>query len=332
VIEPLLETAKGNFFDRVGTIHSLKTFVHVRSIKKRGKFKMQSERINLAANELTQRVRGHFKLDLQREMFDAAVESFEHDDSPLKLKNFASALRKLGGIWLEQLAPKDRIRACEWFEQNTHLRKEDFVTRAQRAKYAVQGELHDDVLEYLHIDVRSTVKEYLALIGELSKYGLTIEEHSDTPAETAELEAIRALETFDQLSELIQERHASLLSSAAVAALDAASLDCEVYDEVDGALFVEVGEELDRPSTHVTSDDLKLDSLSILSLAPDRIVYQGRGRVYARLQYGPISVVALDIDEPVHDIYPFECNFESCTGYLYPTFIRGSMKIDTGQG
>jgi len=289
---------------------------------------MQSERVNLAANELTHRVRGHFRLDLHREIFDAAVESFDHEDIPLRLKNFASALRELGRSWLEQLAPKEKIRACDWFEQDTDLREEDGVTRAQRAKYAVQGELPDEfVLEDLQIDVQSTVKEYLALIDELSNYG-----RFDTPAKTAELEAIRALETFDQLSELIQERHASLLSSAAVAALDAASLDCQLYDEVDGALFVEVGEELDRPSTHVTSDDLKLDSLSILSLAPDRIFYQGKGRVYARLQYGPVSVVALDIDEPVHDIYPFECNFESGTGYLNPTFVRGSVKIDTGQG
>jgi len=287
---------------------------------------MQSERMNLVGNDLTHRVRGHFKLDVQREIFDAAVESFDHEDSPLRLKNFTSALRELSRIWLEQLAPKEKIRACEWSEQSTDLREEDGVTRAQRAKYAVQGELHDDVLEYLQIDVQNTVKEYLALIDELSNYG-----RFDTPAKTAELEAIRALETFDQLLELIQERHASLLSSVAVAALDAASLDCEPYDEVDRALFVELGEELDRPSTHVTSDDLKLDSLSILSLAPDRILYQGRGRVYARLQYGPVSVVALDIDEPVHDIYPFECNFESSTGDLYPTFVRGSMKIDTGQ-
>lgn len=97
---------------------------------------MQSEGMNLAANELTHRVRGHFKLDWLREIFDAAVKSFDHEDSPLRLKNFASALRELGRIWLEQLAPKEKIRACQWLEQTTDLRKEDGVTRAQRAKYA----------------------------------------------------------------------------------------------------------------------------------------------------------------------------------------------------
>ena len=243
---------------------------------------MQSERMNLAANELTHRVRGHFRLDLHREIFDAAVESFDHEDIPLRLKNFASALRELGRIWLEQLAPKEKIRACEWFEQNTDLREEDGVTRAQRAKYAVQGELPDEfVLEDLQIDVQSTVKEYLALIDELSNYG-----RFDIPAKTAELEAIRALETFDQLSELIQERHASLLSSAADAAKEALPPTDELFGEFD--------EELDPLSTHLSGGDVHFESLSILSIDPERILYQGRGRVYARLLYGTDSGVKWD--------------------------------------
>jgi hypothetical protein len=42
--------------------------------------------------ELTHRVRDHFKLDWQRKIFDSAVESFNHEESPLRLKNFAFAL------------------------------------------------------------------------------------------------------------------------------------------------------------------------------------------------------------------------------------------------
>jgi len=282
---------------------------------------MQSERMNLAANELTHRVRGHFKLDLQREIFDVAVKGFDQEDSPLRLKNFAFALRELGRIWLEQLAPNEKIRACEWFEQNTDLREEGGVTRAQRAKYAVQGELHDEfVLKQLHIDVQSTVKEYLALIDELSKYGHNIEESFDIPAETAELEAIRALETFDQLSGLIQERHDSLLSSAADAAKDA------LTDE----LFSEVNEELDRLSTHSSVEDVHLEELLILSLAPDRILYQGTGSVDVRLQYGSDSDVARDDGAVMRDSYPLQCSFEADTSDPLSISVVGrSLKIDT---
>jgi hypothetical protein len=282
---------------------------------------MQYERMNLAKNELTQKVRGHFKLDLQRKIFDAAVKSFDHQDNPLRLNNFAFALRELGRIWLEQLAPKEKIRDCEWFAQNTDLREKDGVTRAQRAKYAVQGELHDEfVLKQLHIDVQSTVKEYLALIDELSKYGHNIEESFDIPAETAELEAIRALETFDQLSGLIQERHDSLLSSVADAAKEALPPTDELFGEFD--------DELDPVSTQISGGDVHFESLSILSIDPDRILYQGRGRVYARLRYGSDSGVAWDQGAAIHDIYPFECSLESDTGDPLGSIVRRSMKID----
>jgi hypothetical protein len=294
---------------------------------------MECEHMNLAKNELIHHVRGHFKLDLQREIFDAAVESFDHEDGPLRLGNFAFALRELGRIWLEQLAPKEKIRACKWFEQYTDLREEDGVTRAQRAKYAVQGELHDEfVLEDLHIDVQSTVKECLALLDELCKYGHNMAGSFDISGKRADLEALRALGTFDQLSGLIQERHDSLLSSAADFSKETISLECGLYDEVDeglDALFDEADEEFDRLSTHFSGGDVHLDSLAILSLDPDRILYQGRGRVYARLRYGADSNVALDKGEAIHDIYPFECSFESDARCLYPAFVPRSMKIDT---
>jgi len=272
--------------------------------------------MNLAANELTHRVRGHFVLDLQREIFDAAVEGFDNEDLPLRLRNFASALRELGRIWLEQLAPKEKIRACEWFEQNTNLREKDGVTQAQRAKYAVQGELPDGfVLEVLQIDVQSTVKQYLALIDELSYYG-----RFDIPAKTAELEAVRALETFDQLSELIRERHASLLLSAADAAKEALPPTDELFGEFDV--------ELDPRSTHLSGGDVHFESLSILSIDPERILYQGKGRVYARLQYGTDSSVAGDKSSEINDIYPFECSLESDTSDPLGTIVRRSMKIN----
>jgi hypothetical protein len=148
--------------------------------------------------ELTHCVRDHFKLDWQRTIFDSAVAIFNHDERPLRLKNFAFALGELARISQGQLAPKKKIRACKWFEQSTDLGQEDGVTRAQRVKYAVQGELHDDfVLEALHADVQSTVQKCLALIDELNKYGHSIEQGLDISEDTEAVEATRALGTFD---------------------------------------------------------------------------------------------------------------------------------------
>jgi hypothetical protein len=135
------------------------------------------------------------------------------------------------------------------------------------------------------------------------QYGHDIEESFDIPAKTAELEAIRALETFDQLSGLIQERHDRLLSSAADAA----------KQFVTNELLGEGDEELHRLSMHFSVGDYHLDSLLILSLSPDRILYQGRGRVYVRMQYEWDSAVAWDDVAIVLDVYPFECSFEANT-------------------
>src|SRR5271165_6213334 len=84
--------------------------------------KMPKELLNLGEIELTDRVRGHFKLDLQCEIFDATVKIFDAEDSALRHKSFALALGELARISLEHLAPKEKIRACKWFEKDAHIR------------------------------------------------------------------------------------------------------------------------------------------------------------------------------------------------------------------
>jgi hypothetical protein len=116
--------------------------------------------MSLSAESLTDEVRQHFKLEIERKIFDAAVQGFDSEDNPLRLNNFAFAMRELGRIWREHLAPKEKIRECA-VRANTDLREKDGVTRAQRAKYAVQDPLHDEfVRDKLHIDVDKTIKEY----------------------------------------------------------------------------------------------------------------------------------------------------------------------------
>lgn len=81
--------------------------------------------MSLAEDSLTIDVRQHFKVEIERKIFDAAVRGFDSEDNPLRLNNFAFAMRELGRIWLEHLAPKDQVRQCAWFVQNTELREKD---------------------------------------------------------------------------------------------------------------------------------------------------------------------------------------------------------------
>jgi hypothetical protein len=221
----------------------------------------------------------------------------------------------------KHLAPKEQIQQCVWFVQNTELREKDGVTRAQRAKFAVQGPLHDDfVREKLHIDMDTTVKEYIKLIDRLSSFGHDIEKSFDLPSDEAEREAMDALDTFDRLATLITERHDSLLSEAADAAKDA------LADE----LFGQVQSELDILSTHSTVEGVHLESLTITSLDSQRILFEGDGSVDVRLQYGSDADVARDEGAVSYDSYPLDCKFEADTERpLEITIMSGSLHIDT---
>lgn len=247
------------------------------------------------------------------------MRSFDDEDNSLRLNNFATALRELGRVWLEEQAPKERIRACHWFRHDPNLRDADGVTRAQRVKYAVQQELHDNfVLGRLHIDVNGTIKQYTSLIEELNKYTHISEDTFDLPAEQAELLAIRALEVFLQVAELIEDRRTSLQSSATEAAGDA----------LIGELIHEVKQELDCLATHYSVEGVQLENLAIVSLDLNRIVYHGRGNVRVRLQYGSNSDVARDDGLVTYDSYPLNCQFEADTSKPLAVILV-SLTVDT---
>jgi hypothetical protein len=277
--------------------------------------------MRLAEESLTNEVRQHFKVEIERKIFDAAVQGFDSEDNPLRLNNFAFAMRELGRIWLEHLAPKEQIRQCEWFVQNTELHEKGGVTRAQRAKFAVQGPLHDEfVRDKLDIDVDSTVKEYTKLIDRLSSFGHDIEKSFDLPPAMAEQEAMDALETFDRLATLISDRHESLLSEAADKAKEV------LTDE----LFSQVQSELDILSTHSTVEGFHLESLTIISLDSKRIHFESDGSVDVRLQYGSNADVARDDGAVSYDSYPLDCKFEADTERpLDISIVSGSLRINT---
>jgi Predicted pPIWI-associating nuclease len=52
--------------------------------------------------------------DFQQDVFDAAMKSFEDSNNPLRLNNFATALRELSRIVLSDLASDQKIQACSW--------------------------------------------------------------------------------------------------------------------------------------------------------------------------------------------------------------------------
>ena len=52
--------------------------------------------MRLAEESLTNEVRQHFKVEIEHRIFDAAVQGCDSEDNPLRLNNFAFAMRELG--------------------------------------------------------------------------------------------------------------------------------------------------------------------------------------------------------------------------------------------
>src|SRR6266567_4904289 len=127
--------------------------------------------MSFSESELVKSVEAHLATEFERAVFRAAIQSFEHEGNALRLNNFATALRELGRIHLELEAPDERVKKCDWFEQKTNELGKPVIERAQRAKYAIQGELLDNfVEETLGIEVDDAIRDYTRLIGRLSSY------------------------------------------------------------------------------------------------------------------------------------------------------------------
>jgi len=60
--------------------------------------------------------------DFERAVYDAALKSFNQLDNPLRVNNYATALRELGRIHLEGQAPDERVKSvCGSSRSTTHL-------------------------------------------------------------------------------------------------------------------------------------------------------------------------------------------------------------------
>lgn len=277
--------------------------------------------MSLSDSGLVKSIEAHFATDFERTVFRAALQSFDHEENPLRLNNFATALRELGRIHLELEAPDERVKECDWFEGKTNDLGKPIIERAQRAKYAIQGELPDNfVKNTLGIEIDDAITDYTRLIGRLSAFTHINQKTFNVPPHEAINQAQRALEVFDQLFTFVRERR----EATRKAAEDAAQ---EVLRDV---LYGEVNDELDRLSTHTSVEGVDLYSLKITSMDAETIRYEGRGNVDVRLQYGSDSDVERDDGVVSSDSYPLTCQFSAATcSPLDISVVWGTLIIDT---
>jgi len=277
--------------------------------------------MGISKSPLAEAVNGHLTSNFERAVFQAALTSFDHVQNPLRVNNFATALRELGRIHLEAQAPDSRVKACEWFQQIYNDRGQPVIERAQRAKYAIQGELPDDfVKDTLGIEVNEAVRDYTRLIGRLSGFTHVNEKTFGVSEEKADELAYRALEVFDQLFIFVKERQEATRKAA----------EDKAQHALRDVLYNEVDQELDRLSTHTSVEGVDLYDLKIIQMDSTQIRYGGDGNVEVRLQYGSDSDVARNDGVVSHGTYPLTCVFvaDTCSP-LEISVVPGTLEVDT---
>jgi hypothetical protein len=237
-----------------------------------------------------------------RQVFEAALKSFEQSDNPLRVNNFAMNLRELSRLILYDLSPEDEIEQCCWFKREFNDRGEEIITRAQRIRYAVQAGLPEDFVQArLGIDVRSVIKQHGKIVDDFSNFTHLGKTTFGVDEDTADDFADKALDMFEELlrtiSDCREEVHRAL-EGAARAALNEEMISRTI-------------EELDEIATHYTIDWAHIEDFELTHMGPLRIEFSASGSVDCELQYGSDSDYARGDGLRMNDNYPLNCEFEA---------------------
>lgn len=105
--------------------------------------------------------------EFSEKLLTGALQVVPNKDNPIRLSQFAAAMRELFQYTLQTLAPDDEVENCDWFEQEPTTKG---PTRSQRAKYAMQGGLSDQYVTAIGVDARDLHNEALAALKEMNKF------------------------------------------------------------------------------------------------------------------------------------------------------------------
>ena len=236
----------------------------------------------------------------ERQLYQAAHRNLADQNNPLRLSNFAYAMRELVRHLLERLAPSDSVVACEWYQNQTS--KPNGVTRRQRAYFAVQGGLSDeyvrDVLSLETADIHSTlVRE----IDRLSKF--THIEPEVFGIDQGEI---------DKLATQTEQAVANLLSTISKCRHQITSA---LWHQVDEAVAFETIREtigaIDEIATHHSVDEVYVDKVTVSSITHDRVMFLATGTISAEFQWGSNSDIKNDMGAVMSESFPFECHLFS---------------------
>jgi hypothetical protein len=246
------------------------------------------------------------ELELRRRLVDqfsdklltGALQVVPNEGNPIRLSQFAAAMRELFSYTLQTLAPDDEVKNCDWFELHPNTKG---PTRKQRAKYATQGGLSDKYIAEIGIDVNDLHDEAIAALDEMSKFthirpGTMVEDQTEIDKFV-----------YDAMSALL-----NLFSSfedCRATVIDA--LSHEIDAEAVSALVGETLADVDILATHHFIKAVEIGDVSISAITSAMVRINVAGSLGVELQWGSGSDVARGDGATLNETFPFEVLMEA---------------------
>ena len=218
--------------------------------------------------------------------------------NPIRLNQFAAAMRELFTYTLHRLAPDENIKKCPWFKQ---AKDTQGPTRRQRAKYATQGGLSDKHVWKMGVDVTHLHNVAIKAIENMNKY--THVRPGSIVADPVEIATFAggALAAFLGLLQSFEECRRSILDA----------LSAEIDNEAINALISETILEIDELATHHSVDDVYVDKTRVTDLTDDTIYISAEGTVGGELQWGSNSDLRRGDGAIADYSFPFQVTMEA---------------------
>lgn len=250
-------------------------------------------------NEL-HKIKPLLKNDFQRELLTACEENLK-SDSILSFSNFAYSIRELSRHFLKSLAPDEDVKNSVWYKNESG--EIDKITRAERAKYAIQGGLQDRFVERELISIHElnrVKKNVVKAIETLNKYTHINEDTFKTSDVVKKKLSSEIIKAFIDLAEVVENTRKDIINKIEEL------LSKELLEKV----MFEVNDNVDILCTHHWIDNVNIYEFEITKLEGDYIYVNANGKIDFVLQYGSDRDVEKDIGHRMNTDFPFTVTFK----------------------
>lgn len=269
---------------------------------------------------MVDKIKTELKSEFENQLFDACLQNLADTANPLRLNNFAYAMRELTRHILKRLAPDNCVFQCSWYKNETQ--DENGITRKQRSYYAVQGGLTDSYInDTLELDVKEIHKNLNDAIRRLSKF--THIEPTSFNLSNIEVATFvkETLEAVFNFLVLIDDCRETIISN----------LWGQIQNTAIDEILQETILEIDELCSHHFIDEVYADSIRIHEINYKNIIFHASGIIGSEMQWGSNSDLRNDIGHVGRETFPFTCSlFSPVEEPDMIEVIEDTLGVDTG--